>query len=353
MKIYPYCKHHLDFSDIFAVTKTLLGGIITRGKETEKLEKDICKYTGAKYAVAVSSGTAGLHLATLATGLKSGDEAITTPLTFLASANAIRYCGAKVKFADINTNTANISVKEIEKNISANTKVLIPVHFAGQSCDMEKIKTLADKHNILVIEDAAHALGSRYKDSMVGSCKYSDMTVFSFHPAKTITTGEGGIITTNNKDFYEKLRALRSHGIYREQNTFNWDFQMRELGFNYILTDFQASLGRSQLKKINSFKKRRREIVEFYNKNLNLPHLHEEDFSDACWHIYPAMLENRDDFYKKLLNVDLDCKCITNQCICIHTTSNKASSKAISQMLNNITRKQYRYHFIPHFQTPT
>ena len=299
MKIYPYCKHHLDFSDIFAVVKTLLGGIITRGEQTQKLEQDICAYTGAKYAVAVSSGTAGLHLATLAIGLTSTDEAITTPLTFLATANAIRYCGATVKFADIEQDTANISVEEIEKNISTKTKLLMPVHFAGQTCDMAKIKALADKHNLFVIEDAAHALGSKYKDCMVGSCKYSDMTVFSFHPAKTITTGEGGIITTNNEQLYKKLLALRSHGIYRTKNAFGWDFQMLELGFNYILTDFQASLGRSQLKKIESFKKRRREIVDFYNRNLNLPHLHEKEFSNACWHIYPVMLENRDNFYKK------------------------------------------------------
>lgn len=303
-KTYPYGKQSLDFSDYWAVLSTLKSPFLTCGPKVREFEQAICDYTGAKYCVAVSSATAGLHIATLAADIKPGDEVITSPITFLASSNCILYAGGTVKFADIEPETANIDPIEIEKQITSKTKAIIPVHFAGQSCDMEKvinaIKNSNTSQKIYVIEDAAHAIGSNYKYTKVGSCKYSDMTVFSFHPVKTITTGEGGAVTTNNEELYKKLLAFRSHGMYKEgKMAANWEYEMKDLGFNYRLTDIQASLGVSQFKKLDKFKKRRREIVEYYNKNLGLPHLKERNFSNACFHLYPIMVRDREVFYHK------------------------------------------------------
>ncbi len=306
MKTFNYGKQNIDDNDIQAVVKTLKSDFLTCGPKVREFEEAICNYTGAKYCVTVSNATAGLHLAVLAAGLEKGDEVITSPNTFLASSNCILYADGAVKFADIELETANIDPNEIRKQITSKTKGIIPVHFAGQSCDMEEISEIAKAHNLFVIEDAAHAIGSDYKDTKVGSCKYSDMTVFSFHPVKTITTGEGGAITTNNKNLYDKLLALRSHGMHRDADFPPHYYEMRELGFNYRLTDIQASLGIEQLKKLNEFKKRRREIVDFYNKNLNLPHLIEKDFSNACFHLYPVLVNNRDEFFNKAKQVGLN-----------------------------------------------
>lgn len=306
-KIYPYGKQTLNAEDFWAVLKTLKSPFLTCGPKVKEFEQAICDYTGAKYCVSVSNATAALHIAMLALDLKQNDEVITSPNTFLASANCILYANAKVKFADIEADTANINPDEIQKQISENTKGIIPVHFAGQSCDMEKIYKIAKEHNLFVVEDAAHAIGSDYKDTKVGSCKYSNMTVFSFHPVKTITTGEGGAITTNDEGLYKKLLALRSHGMYKDgEMSKNWKYEMRDLGFNYRLTDIQASLGISQLKKLDKFKKRRREIVEYYNKNLGLPHLIEKDFSNACFHLYPVMVRNREEFFHKAKSAGLN-----------------------------------------------
>lgn len=306
-KKYPYGKQTLDFSDYWSVLSTLKSPFLTCGPKVKEFEQAICDYTGAKYCVSVSNATAGLHLAMLAIEIHQGDEVITSPNTFLASSNCILYAGGTVKFADIEADTANIDPKEIEKQITQKTKAIVPVHFAGQSCDMEKIRAIADKHNLFVVEDAAHAIGSEYKNTKVGSCKYSDMTVFSFHPVKTITTGEGGAITTNNEELYKKLLALRSHGMHKDgEMTTNWKYEMRELGFNYRLTDIQAALGIAQLKKLDKFKKRRREIVEYYNKNLGLPHLEEKEFSNACFHLYPVMVRNREEFFHKAKTVGLN-----------------------------------------------
>lgn len=299
-KKYNYGKQSLDFKDYLSVLSALKSPFLTCGPKVKEFEQVICDYTGAKFCVAVSNATAGLHLAMLAIGVKQGDEVITSPNTFLASSNCILYAGGTVKFADIETDTANIDLNEIEKQITDKTKGIIPVHFAGQSCDMERIYEIAKKHNLFIVEDAAHAIGSDYKNTKVGSCKYSDMTIFSFHPVKTITTGEGGAITTNNEELYKKLLALRSHGMYKEgQMATNWEYEMRDLGFNYRLTDIQSALGISQMKKLDKFKKRRREIVEYYNENLELPHLIEKDFSNACFHLYPVMVRNREEFYQK------------------------------------------------------
>ena len=306
-KKYNYGKQSLSFSDYFSVLSVLASPFLTCGPKVKEFEKAICDYTGAKYCVAVSNATAGLHLAMLAIGITQGDEVITSTNTFLASSNCVLYAGASVKFADIEPDTANIDPVEIEKQITPNTKCIIPVHFAGQSCDMERIDKIAKKHNLFIVEDAAHAIGSDYKDTKVGSCKYSDMTVFSFHPVKTITTGEGGAITTNNKELYEKLLALRSHGMYKDLDMINnWKYEMRELGFNYRMTDIQAALGVSQLKKLEKFKKRRRKIVDYYNKHLSLPHLIEKEFSNAWFHLYPVMVRNREDFYHRAKKMGLN-----------------------------------------------
>lgn len=300
MKTYGYGHQSLDDADIASVAKVLRGECLTSGPAVKAFEKAICDYTGAKYCVAVANGTAALHIAALAAGIGPGDEVITSPITFLASANCVCFCGGKPVFADIDPDTANIDPNEIEKHISSKTKALIPVHFAGQSCDMERIASLAKANNLIVIEDAAHAIGSEYKGVKVGSCKYSDMTIFSFHPVKTITTGEGGAVTTNSSELYSKLCAYRGHGMHKDGDMVNsWEYEMRELGYNYRITDFQCALGISQIKKLGLFKQRRRDVVAYYNEHLGLPHLQERDFSNACFHLYPILVDNRREFYCK------------------------------------------------------
>ncbi len=270
----PYGKQWLDENDINEVVKVLKSDYLTQGPKINEFEKAICEYTGSKYCVALSNGTAALHLAVASLGLGKGKEGITSPNTFVASANCLLYNGIKPILADIEQKTYNIDIEEIKKKVSENTGVIIPVDFAGQPADMKEIYELARAYNISVIEDASHAIGSRYEDgSFVGSCKYSDMTTFSFHPVKTITTGEGGAITTNSEELYKKLKLLRTHGITKEEkylkiNPGPWYYEMQALGFNYRLTDIQAVIGISQLRKLDSFVKRRREIVKIYNKSF-------------------------------------------------------------------------------------
>lgn len=299
MKYYPYGHQSIDDIDIAHVIDVLQSDYLTTGPSVAAFEKSICEYTGAKYCVAVSNATAGLHIAALAAGFKDGDEVITSPITFLSSANCARFVGASVKFADIDLETACISTDEIRRQITKRTKGIIPIHYAGQSCDMETIHRLAKEHNLTVIEDAAHAIGSDYKGTKVGSCVYSDMTVFSFHPVKTITTGEGGAVTTNSEDLYKKLLAYRSHGIVKEPEYPAHYYEMRALGFNYRMTDIQAALGVSQMKKLEQFKARRRAIVAYYNDNLGLPHIVEKPYSNACFHLYPVLVEDRDLFFER------------------------------------------------------
>ena len=296
MKYVPYGKHWLDKKDIEEVIKVLNSDWITQGPKIKEFEEALCEYTGAKYAVAVSSGTAGLHIACLAAGIKEGDEVITSPITFVASANCILYCRAKPVFADIQEDTVNIDPKEIKKKLTKKTKAIIPVHFAGHPCDLEEIRKISKKHQLTVIEDACHALGAEYKGSKIGACKYSDMTVFSFHPVKSITTGEGGAVLTNNKRLYEKLIILRHHGIAKERRKFikrlegEWYYEMQMLGFNYRITDFQCALGISQLKKLNKFIRKRRKLAKIYNEKLSklsgiiLPT--ERPYVKSSWHIY-------------------------------------------------------------------
>ncbi len=280
-----YGKQWIDETDVQIVLKVLESDFLTQGPKVKEFEDAVASYVGAKYAVAVANGTAALHLAYLAAGIKNGDEVITTPITFLASSNAALYCDAEPIFSDIDSSTINISPEEVSKKVTKRTKLIVPVHFGGNPCDMVQLNKIGSKYNLAIIEDACHALGAKYKVGnkwiMIGSCAHSDMTVFSFHPVKHITTGEGGMITTNNKRYYEKLLTLRNHGMTRNPRMFKnkkmaftkgkenlWYYEMQDLGFNYRITDLQCALGISQLKKINSFIKRRREVVSLYNSEF-------------------------------------------------------------------------------------
>jgi UDP-4-amino-4,6-dideoxy-N-acetyl-beta-L-altrosamine transaminase len=288
-----YGKQTVDESDIQAVVDVLKGDYLTTGPFVKEFEDKVANYVGAKYAVAVSNGTAALHMACFAAGIKEGDEVIVSSMTFAASANAVLYCEGTPVFSDIDPVTYNIDPDRIEEKITDKTKAIIPVDFSGQSVDMDRIKEIADKHGLIIIEDAAHALGSEYKGRKVGS--QADMVEFSFHPVKPITTAEGGIVTTNSEDLYKKMMIFRTHGITRDQEVLNenhgpWYYEQQLLGYNYRLTDVQSALGISQINKIDDFITRRREIVKLYNdafkalKEIVTPF--EAEFSNSGWHIY-------------------------------------------------------------------
>lgn len=309
----PYGQHHLDEEDIQAVVDVLRSGSLTQGPMVEAFEQAIADYVGCKYAVAVSSCTAGLHLAALAAGVGPGTTLITTPITFVASANAGRYAGADVSFADIDLDTQNMSVIALEQSLkrNANTKAVVPVHYAGLPCDMPAIQSLADAASAAVIEDAAHALGACYPDGRrVGCCANSLMTVFSFHPVKAIAAGEGGMVTTNDDAVYHKLVRLRSHGINKLDDPLTndpqvnsaeprkpWYYEMQELGFHYRLTELQCALGMSQLKKLDKFIERRRRLVFQYD----------EAFS-GMKHFRPSQLSGRElsGHHLYVLKIDFD-----------------------------------------------
>lgn len=287
----PYGRQSIDRADVKAVIAVLKSDWLTQGPKVLEFEKALAKTGGAKYAVAVSSGTAALHLAYLAAGLKKGDKVITTPNTFVATTNTLLAVGAKPVFADIRLDTYNLDEKKLEKLITPQTKAVVPVHFAGQPCAMDPIVRLAKKHKLTVIEDACHALGASYRQKPIGSL--SDMAVFSFHPVKAITTGEGGAVLTDRSDYYQKLVHLRSHGISKNEKGFN---VMTALGYNYRLSDFQAALGLSQLQKLPSFLKKRHQVVGWYQqalakqKEIILPQ--EQDGLYSGWHIYVIRLAN-------------------------------------------------------------
>lgn len=328
----PYGRQWIDDDDIRAVTDVLKSDYLTQGPAVDAFESALAEYAGAKYAVVFSSGTAALHAAYFAAGIGAGDEIITSPITFAATANAALYLNAKPVFVDIEPDTGNINVALLEAVINPNTKAVVPVHYAGHPADMEKIYGLAQKHNLIVIEDACHAIGARYRGQKsvgatlsgdpyrevrsqnekeeknnwikIGSCKYSDMTVFSFHPVKHITTGEGGAVLTNNKDYYEKMLMFRTHGITKKdfinEPDGDWYYEMHFLGYNYRMTDIQASLGASQLRKLDNFVERRREIAGVYNKEFkdndyfDIPV--EKDYAFSSYHLYPIRLK---DEYKE------------------------------------------------------
>ncbi|MCD6318368.1 UDP-4-amino-4,6-dideoxy-N-acetyl-beta-L-altrosamine transaminase [Candidatus Aerophobetes bacterium] len=304
----PYGHHWIDDEDIKEVVKVLKGDWITQGQKVKEFEKALAEYTGARYAVVFNSGTSALHASSFAAGIRKDDEVITTPISFVATSNCILYSGAKPVFADIKEDTYTIDPEEIEKKITPFTRAIIPVDFAGQPADLEKIHQIAKENNLVVIEDASHALGAEYRCNSqlsnwlkVGSCYHSDMTIFSFHPVKLITTGEGGAVITNNKKFYEKLLLFRNHGITRNRNRFinkdegHWYYEMQTHGYNYRITDFQCALGISQLKKLPKFLTRRREIAQRYNeafKNIEeiiIPY--EKPNVKSAWHLYVIKLK--------------------------------------------------------------
>lgn len=294
----PYAKHCIDQDDIKSVVSVLKSDWLTTGPKVDEFEKSFANYVGAKFAVAVSSGTAALHTAAFATGICKGDEVITTPMTFAASSNCVLYQDGRPVFADIDKKTYNIDPANIKRKVTKKTKAIIPVDYTGQPCDLDEIKDIADDKNLIVIEDASHAIGSKYKGKKIGSI--SDLSVFSFHPVKHITTGEGGIITTNSKELYEKLLLFRNHGITKNETDFvspadgSWYYEQQSLGYNYRITDFQCALGLSQLKKIDKIIKRRKEIVTKYNEAFEKVDEIITPFQlkkcESSWHLYVIQL---------------------------------------------------------------
>jgi len=315
MKQIPYATQWIEEDDILAVAAALRSSNLTQGPLVEEFEKGIARYCGAKYAVAVSNGTAALHIACLAAGVSAGDEVITSAITFAASANCVLYCGGKPVFADIEPGTALIDPLDIRKKLTKKTKAIIPVHFAGQPADMEEISKIAKEYNLIIIEDAAHAIGAKYKLKngqdwiKVGSCFHSDMTILSFHAVKQLTTGEGGMVLTNDQNLYEKLLFFRSHGItrsikYMKETEGPWYYEMHALGFNYRLTDIQCALGTSQLKKLDKFIVRRKEIAKMYDEAFlgmeRIDFIKEKEGFDSSRHLYVVLVENRKNVFNWL-----------------------------------------------------
>lgn len=307
----PYGRQWIDEDDISAVAKVLQSDWLTQGPDIEEFEREIAEYVGAKYAVAFSSGTSALHGAMFAAGIGPGDEIITSPITFVATSNSAIYLGARPRFVDIDLKTYCIDTAKIEEAITPNTKVIAPVDLAGYPVNIETIMEIARRHNVVVVEDSAHALGAKRNGKMVGT--EADMSLFSFHPVKHITTGEGGAITTDNEEFYKKMKIFVTHGITKDpallqRNDGPWYYEMQELGFNYRLTDFQCALGLSQLKKIEGFLDRRNEIASMYDeafkdvKGLVIPPKPEQYSSRHAYHLYPILLTRTDrkEAYMKL-----------------------------------------------------
>ena len=297
----PYGKQTIEQDDIQAVVDVLKSDFLTTGPKIAEFEQTVADYVGAKYAVAISNGTSALHAACFAAGIGPGDEVITTPLTFAASANCVLYCGGTPVFADVDPKTYNIDPEDIRRKITDRTKAIIAVHLAGQPCDMDAIHSIAREHGLIVIEDGAHALGSVYRGKRVGSL--SDMTTFSFHPVKPITTGEGGMIVTDNEEFYKKMVLFRSHGITRDasmmtRNDGPWFYQQFDLGYNYRITDIQCALGCSQMKKLDRFLVRRKEIVARYNEAFadcdNIITPYQLSDTESGWHLYIVQVKNCD-----------------------------------------------------------
>jgi len=314
----PYGRQNITQADIDAVVEVLKSDWLTQGPKIQEFEDAFANYIGCKYAVAVSNGTAALHLCTLALGVKPGDKAITTPITFAATANCVRYCGGEVVFADIDPETYLLDIngvrKLLEESPKGTYKGIIPVDFAGRAVNLEGYRKLADEFDCWIIEDACHAPGGYFVDSKgrkqyCGNGNFADLAIFSFHPVKHIAAGEGGMVTTNNKELYHKLRNLRTHGIQQipEKREFNhgvWYYEMQELGFNYRLTDFQAALGLSQLNRADEGLQKRREIAQRYNEAFKVSPfiVHHSLLADSghAYHLYIIEVEKRKGLYEHL-----------------------------------------------------
>jgi UDP-4-amino-4,6-dideoxy-N-acetyl-beta-L-altrosamine transaminase len=305
----PYGSQYIDSIDRSKIVKVLQSNFITQGPEIKKFEDKFAKYVGSKYAVACASGTAALHMSCMALGINSKSRILTSAITFVASANCAEYLGAKVDFVDVDEKTFCISTSELEKKLKKKKiDLVIPVHLSGHSSEMKEIYKLKKKYNFHIIEDSCHALGGQYNNFKIGSCKFSDISTFSFHPVKPITTGEGGMITTNNKKIYQKLLLFRTHGIQKNHLSFKnkrlafdkynqpnrWYYEMDLLGFNYRMTDMQAALGKSQLTKLNMFTKKRNQIAKIYNQNLknikNLKTPFESKNIIHTYHLYTILI---------------------------------------------------------------
>lgn len=297
----PYGRQCITEDDIAAVVAVLRSEFITQGPAIARFEQSVADYCGAKHAVAVSSATAALHIGALALGLGPGDRLWTSPNTFVASANCALYCGARADFVDIDERSYNMSVALLEKKLKAAKaagtlpKILVPVHFAGQSCEMQAIADLCRRYGVRIMEDASHAVGATYQGQPVGNCRHSDLVVFSFHPVKIITTGEGGMLLTNDSNLHARLIRLRSHGTVKDERSMAepgagpWSYAQVDLGYNYRMTDLQAALGESQMHRLPAFLERRRALVARYNELLAplplvLPWQHPD--TDSSWHLY-------------------------------------------------------------------
>lgn len=305
----PYGRQSINEEDIQAVVDVLRSDYLTTGPKVAEFEKCVADYVGAKYAVAVSNGTAALHIACLAAGIEPGDEVITTAITFAASANCVLYCGGKPVFADIKPDTYNIDPDDIRRKITDKTKAIIAVHYTGQPCEMDEIHKIAKEHNLLVIEDGAQVISAEYKGQKIGAL--SDMTTFSFHPVKPVTTGEGGIVTTNSEELYEKLKLFHTHGITRDENLLinnegPWYYEQQVLGFNYRITDIQCALGISQMKRLDEFATHRRDLARKYDellvnvKDVVIPYQHPDCLSSYHLYMIQVPKEKRKDIFCSL-----------------------------------------------------
>ena len=312
----PYCQPSIGKEEIKEVVDTLKSGWLTMGPRAIKFEEMIARYTKAKYAVVLNSCTAALHLSLIALGIGKGDEVITTPFTFASTGNVIIQVGAKPVFVDIERKTFNIDPKEIEKAITSKTKAIMPVHYAGQACDMTAIMKIAKKYHLFVIEDAAHMIGAEYKGKKIGT--FGDATCFSFYATKNMTTGEGGAVTTNNKTLAEKIMVLRLHGISKDawkryDKKGSWYYEIEECGWKYNITDIQAALGIHQIKKLDKFNKIRRKYAQIYNRELSgikgIITPYEKPNVKHVYYLYPILLENynRDEFIEKMAQNGIGC----------------------------------------------
>lgn len=325
MKPIPYGRQNITEADIKAVVETLQSDFLTQGPKIEEFEKAFAKYIGCKYAVAISNGTAALHLCAMALGVDENTNVITTTITFAASANCVRYCGGNVYFADINTDTFTLDIPKVEELIKSKPKGffkgIIPVDFAGYAVNLEEFKKLADKYNLWIIEDACHAPGGYFMDSTgnkqyCGNSNFADMAIFSFHPVKHIACGEGGMITTNNEALYKKLLLYRTHGITKNpdlliENHGGWYYEMQELGYNYRLTDFQAALGITQLERADEGLKRRREIAKnYYEAFKNEKGIIKQSgvVDGHAYHLYIIEVEKRKELYDFLRSKNIFCQ---------------------------------------------